>query len=123
MATTEKGTEFYIVEATPRADDADVDKLEEVLRSSVRTGDGVFRWEGRVLVAVAGEVTGAGTVARRFMQIAKKGGIDTKIALVKEPFPKPMHMAALEVILGRVELNPRKQRPDDEVPGDVRWRD
>src|SRR5687767_2328001 len=67
MAETLEGTEFYMVEISSDDPTVTLDHVEMVVRSLIRTGDGVLVWNGRVFVAVVGDVPGAGKAARRLM--------------------------------------------------------
>jgi hypothetical protein len=119
VAKTNDGQEFYLVDARPRSDDVDPDTIEEVLRLAVRAGDGVFRWRGRVMAAIAGSVTGAGAATRRLMKLTKEQGIATKIILVPEPFMEELRDAAAEVIVGSVNVRPRSEA--ESKPDSVQW--
>lgn len=119
MAKTNDGQEFYLIDARPRSDSVELDTIEEVLRGAVRSGDGVFRWQGRVMAAIAGPVTGAGAATRRLVKLTKQQGIAIKLVLVPEPFMEELRDAAAEVIVGSVDLKPRSEA--DSKPDSVRW--
>lgn len=106
MAQTLGGLEFYLVEIYS-LEDMSLDQLEVETRKHVRSGDGVLNWGGRLYVAVVGTVSGASKAARRLMAATRKNGLQTKVALVTEPFAPELAGAAGKVIQADVDITAR----------------
>lgn len=104
MAVTKSGTEFYLVEVTPRTEE-----VERVLVGAVRPGDAVFWADGSLYVAVVADVRGGAQAVRRLMRIAKdEHGVATHVRMVPEPFPEAVDSIARRVISGEIRVAPRR---------------
>jgi hypothetical protein len=113
LAKTNSGVEFYLVEVTPEKG-ALVEEAEDLIRGVVRTGDAVFTYEGRIFVAVAADVRGAGHATRRMLRAIRNRAIPFRIRLAQEPLPEALWQAAYRVVSGDIAIVPRassEQRP------------
>lgn len=106
LAKTNSGIEFYLVEVTPE-EGALVEEAEELIRGVVRTGDAVFTYEGRIFVAVAADVRGAGHATRRMLRAIRNKAIPLRTRLAQEPLPEALWQAAYRVVSGDVAIVPR----------------
>ena len=106
MAKTNSGIEFYLVEVTPE-EGALVEEAEQVLRAVVRAGDAVFTYEGRVFVALAADVRGAGHATRRMLRSIRNHALPLRTRLAQEPLPEALWQAAYRVVSGDIAIAPR----------------
>ncbi len=114
MAKTESGVEFYLVETRPEGG-AHIEEVEELLRSTIRKGDAVFAFEGRLYVALPGDVRGAGHATRRILRLIRNAALPVRTRLVEEPFPENLSVAAYRVVSGEVQIYQRPPRQEKKI--------
>jgi hypothetical protein len=107
LGKTNSGVEFYLVEVTPE-EGALVEEAEQLLRAVVRSGDAVFTYEGRIFVALVGDVRGAGHATRRMLRSIRNHALPLRTRLVHEPLPEALWQAAYRVVSGDIEIAPRE---------------
>jgi hypothetical protein len=106
LAKTNSGVEFYLIEVTPE-EGALAEEAEELLRGVLRAGDPGFTYEGRIFVAVAADVRGAGHATRRMLRAIRKRAIPLRTRLAQEPLPEALWQAAYRVVSGDIAIVPR----------------
>lgn len=114
MAKTESGVEFYLVEMKPDTG-IHIEEVEDLLRHTVRKGDGVFSFEGHLYVALPGDVRGAGHATRRILRHVRTAALPVRTRLVEEPFPENLSVVALRVVTGEVQIYQRPPRQDRKI--------
>ena len=106
LAKTNSGIEFYLVEVTPEQG-AHPEEAEELLRGVVRAGDAVFKFEGRIFVAIAADVRGTGHATRRMLRAIRSRSLPLRTRLAQEPLPEALWQAAYRVVSGDISISPR----------------
>lgn len=114
MAQTEAGIEFYLVETRPDAD-AHIEEVEDLLRKTVRSGDAVFAFEGRLYVAFPGDVRGAGHATRRILRLIRNAALPVRTRLVQEPFPEDLSEAAHQIVSGEIRISQRPPKLERKI--------
>jgi hypothetical protein len=109
LAKTESGVEFYLVEATPDPG-VHIEEAEELLKSTLRKGDATFSFEGRVYIALPGDVRGAGHATRRILRLIRNSAIPIRTRLIEEPWSENLSVAAFKVVSGEVPIWQRAAR-------------
>ena len=114
MAKTESGVEFYLVEMRPDSG-AHLEEVEDLLRRTVRKGDGVFTFEGHLYIALPGDVRGAGHATRRILRHVRNAALPVRTRLVEEPFPENLSVVANRVATGEIQIYQRPPQREKKI--------